>query len=454
MSNPIIQSKTIPNQVLISSLILSFLLQGSLSIQSQAFSQSKSVENPYSYSHPIMLNLDSNQYLKPLVICRSMKEDYLHSARYKYSYFNIAATLNSYVGNYEQCFQTWDSLQGIPIRMLNDSIKNEIRALQPLDAVKEILLQSASRKAVFFNEAHFSPQTRVFITALLKPLYDQGYRYLASELVYQTDTMINIRKYPIIQKTGFYTNEPYCGDLIRTALDIGFTVLGYEDTEDCNWDPKNPTFCIQQRETNQAKNIIAKVYVKDPNAKLIVHAGWQHIEEKKSDNGISQMALVFKNETGIDPLTIEQGLMIEHSSPAYEQPAYLFVLEHFRFDRAVVFKKQNQYWVDSSKNGSCDMQVFHPRTKYISGQPDWAMTYGQRKLLQLPGSFKINDNSERPILIQAFRILETENPVPVSQIEITKRQDNYFLALPAGRYMLRAVNVNNKVLQKTEVQVR
>jgi hypothetical protein len=70
--------------------------------------------------------------------------------------------------------------------------------------------------------------------------------------------------------SGSYTNDPAFGLLIEEALRIGYTVIGYETTRDVEG---------SDRDIHQAQHIIQQTKAIDPNAKVLVHAGYSHINE-------------------------------------------------------------------------------------------------------------------------------------------------------------------------------
>jgi hypothetical protein len=102
-------------------------------------------------------------------------------------------------------------------------------------AVEALAELAKGRKAVFFNEAHNVPLTRTVTVEMLSRLREQGFSYFAAETVYSSDTELEKRGYPIA-KSGFYTMEPICAEMVRTALKLGFKVIGYESEKEGNGD--------------------------------------------------------------------------------------------------------------------------------------------------------------------------------------------------------------------------
>ena len=68
---------------------------------------------------------------------------------------------------------------------------------------------------------------------LLPQLRAEGFDYFAVETLYQTDTALAARGYPTAD-SGFYTAEPISAEMVRTALKLGFHVVGYEALSDAD----------------------------------------------------------------------------------------------------------------------------------------------------------------------------------------------------------------------------
>lgn len=117
-----------------------------------------------------------------------------------------------------------------------------------------------------------------------------------------------------------------------------------------------------------------------PKAKLVVHAGYSYINESDEPK---RMAQYFKEWSGIDPLTIDQTEMMEHSSPDYENPLYARVLKKYQPAEAMLLRKRGN--LVSAQPDKRDLTVFHPRTIYEDGRPNWLAQTG-RKTYKLPAA--------------------------------------------------------------------
>lgn len=91
-------------------------------------------------------------------------------------------------------------------------------------AVPEILHHTAAVRAVLLDESPTQPQHRALAAALLPGLYQQGYRYLALEAL--TDSAAS-RQIPLPLQAGLETREATYANLVRTAQQLGFTLIAY-----------------------------------------------------------------------------------------------------------------------------------------------------------------------------------------------------------------------------------
>ena len=55
----------------------------------------------------------------------------------------------------------------------------------------------------------------------------------------------------------------------------------------------------------------------DPDAKVLVHCGWAHLQEQPTSSW-EPMAHFVREIAGIDPLTVDQTLLGERSEPGFE----------------------------------------------------------------------------------------------------------------------------------------
>lgn len=411
----------------------------------------------------------SGNYLTPLLTLRPLRASYQNSTEWRGYYFQLLSWDDSYVGNDREALADADSSflppssLTLPTEAEVAQAKIALQADTAVDARQAVFSLAAHRQAVFINESHYLPMDRAFTLSLLQGLYAQGFRYFAAEALDARDVGLQSRGYPTI-RTGTYTGEPVFGDLIRTALKMGYKVVPYEYSG-----PRlsDPIADANQRERGEAQNLYERVFQKDPKAKVVVYAGEGHISKKtttlnltpgaitsKTASGtLTFMALWFEKISKIMPLSVDQTNMVESSVPQYEDQFYrAAIADNLLQEKPVVLKdKLGHFFVAPDDRGAYDLSVFHPRTQYEFGRPTWLSEDGQRQAYILPGDLGIPANT--PALVQAFYADEDAKiAVPVDQIEVKPGLNPLpALMLPAGRFHLQVVDGSGKVLREWTV---
>lgn len=332
----------------------------------------------------------------------------------------------------------------IPEKPKADSVY--FKSFKPQKAIDVIAKAAKNYKVVITNEAHYQPQNRIFTYLLLDTLYKEDFRYLCVEDLSKDDTVykskedkeLNARKYPI-RTTGFYMDEPQYGNLVRHALKLGYTLVPYEYYAS---EIKDPEQRIWSRENGQAKNI-AQILQKDPNAKILVHCGYGHLNENIIRDSVGQMGAMLKLHYGIDPLTIDQQVMLEENNDSY-----------YRLTNAKqpsVYVSGNHFFNDSTATHKVDMVVFFPRTQYINGRPDW-LVYDKNRKYYFANLQKYK--AIYPVMIFAFHKEEDITvSIPADIIEMKNPNDKVALVLDKGQYTLRIKDSEGEIYQQT-VQVK
>jgi len=355
-----------------------------------------------------------------------------------------AAQYLSYIGEYQRALECIDKFNpSTYISSKEDSIY--FKKFHPVNAVEYIINRSKSEQIIILNEAHHQPYHRLFTTLLLQGLYDQGYRYLGAETISAWDSTLNKRKYPT-QNSGLLTEEPFYGNLIRTALEIGFYVFPYETTIFVN-----DSTAEKQREIEQAKNI-KKILGQDPKAKILIHCGYDHIVESELPVWEKAMAGRLTEFTGINPFTINQERLTEHSSFKFDNPYFKMVDLKYP---AIFIDSGGNLFKGPENLKQYDVRVYLPRTVWVKGRPNWVFE-GNRKACCIDKEIKI----EYPCLVFAYlsneSILERENYeilIPYDIIELRNSQDKKALSLKQGKYDILVKDIKgNKQLFKIDQQ--
>jgi hypothetical protein len=338
---------------------------------------------------------------------------------------HFAAWQFSFIGEYQKSMIAFDKAVG---NYTDEKLKGLPKHLTPKPALEYILDQSRNYQIVIINEAHHQPLHRVFTESMLEGLYRNGFRYLGLEALAE-DSLINIRKYPL-GTDGYYTSEPQFGNLLRKALDLGFTVFGYEAEGNGS-----------VREKGQAANIYKRLQ-RDSNAKILLHCGFSHVLEGSVPNWGKAMAGELKTLAGIDPLTIDQVELTEHSLEKHESEYYI---PEEGMEQAVVFTDSRGKPVFlNSDSTQTDLQVMHPRTNFEQGRPNW-LVRDSFKFYSLDTHLA---DIKLPCLVRAYRANEDTESVPMDAVEIAGPQRKS-LILPPGEYQLSITDPNKKVFSRS-----
>ena len=113
------------------------------------------------------------------------------------------------------------------------------------------------------------------------------------------------------------------------------------------------------RANDRAQNLYERVFKNDPNARLVVNAGFAHIQKTGKYLGGTSMGEFFQKISGIDPLTIEQTMMIQHARADQNHPYYIALTQaqHLR-EPSVFVDAGGKTW--TLKPDEYDMSVIFP----------------------------------------------------------------------------------------------
>ncbi len=402
---------------------------------------------------------EQSNYLPRYLAQVRLEKEYRASEQLS-SYLQARGTAASVLGDIREADRLFDEAYGAGRRPVTLLARSPLDDYKPMDAEK-FLLQAADRhRVLMLNEGHHQPQTRVLTTRLLRGLYKKGFRYLALETLHSPDDVAESvkRKHPTA-RMGTYTNEPVFGDLARQAMEIGYTLVPYEFTSG-NRANESMMERMNRRESEQARNLKERVFDKDPQAKLLVHAGMGHISEKAQPIDDEKepwvfMAIRFKEMTGIDPFTVDQQTMLSHSRPEAEPPLYHNAVERgWVKDKAMVFlDKSGNSWTRSNSELTVDAQVFLPPVRFEQERPDWLKRDLNRVAYPIPESLR---QASGVRLVQAFFDGEPGNAVPVDQVLVRPNKPVPSLILPkrkGGKFWLRAWDETGKASEPMHIKL-
>lgn len=437
------------NGLLIPLTLLLFVLVAGFNVTAQQ-PEPAGLPNPFNTYKD---NLAKNNYLTPLLELERHENEYMQSKQWKGLFPDLLGYLHSFVGNYDAANVYLD--KQMEREDTKDLKSSPLDNYQRRDALETIKSLAGTHQVIMINEEHFSPIHRAFTARLLPVLWAKGFRYLAAETLSEDPAKLSSRGYPV-HKTGFYSVDPVFGDMLRTALKLGFKLVSYEHfpNERCVSPADNPDFCQNERERGQAQNLYDRIFKNDPQAKVLVHVGRGH-NQKLNLKSWAMMGWHFQQISGIEPFSINQ-MLSEHSAPRYERPEYRYVTGKWKFNEPIVFQtKAGEF----EKSYGYDLQVYHPRTRYEHGRPVWRRMGGAAKAekinfkkLNLSANNNVFNGNE-PLLVQAFVVGENAEAIPVDQIILYPNKEIPVLILPKGHLRISAVNEAGKVIGQYEIKL-
>ena len=305
----------------------------------------------------------------------------------------------SFIGDYKDA-ELGFSIQQKPLADDNPSPLTQ-PGWHPVPALDYIPRLAGQYRAVFLNEAHNIALTRTLTVRLLKPLHEEGFNVFAVETLYHSDiAALNKRGYPTAD-SGFYTREPIYAEMVRTALKLGYKVVAYEADPDHTGDA---------REAQQA-GILAKILKDDPNAKLVVNAGYAHIQKTGKFLGAQSMAEHFIEDSGVTPLSVEQTILIPHQDHSMDHPDYDAIVSATDPNQPIVFvDKDGKPW---PLRPGYDLSVVFPEERFEFGRPTWLTLWGARVPYVVNGNICLR---HWPCMVAARYADEGNDAVPADRM--------------------------------------
>lgn len=336
------------------------------------------------------------------------------------------------------------------------------------DAADVITSLAGGRRLVMINEAHHDAHTRQLTLALLPRLRALGFNYFAAEALVDKDDELNRRGYPIESSGTEYLREPSYGDIVRLALKLGFKVVSYDVDHGTT----------QERELGQAENLNRKVFARDPDARLFVHAGYAHIDKARGRLGKTvPMAMQLQRLGGIAPLSIDQ-TQFREQIPG-EPDAYTKLVRSFPAKGPFVLldRATGKPW--SAHPEQYDINVLLPpaagQRAVESGytqpstivhdtvrnqsmlahsvntqRPEWLTLHDERRPYTISTTLC---RVTSPCVVDAHYLDEGENAIAADRYAFMQGDTTSKLYLRPGRYRLRAWDIRGKTLSEQVITV-
>jgi hypothetical protein len=339
------------------------------------------------------------------------------------------------------------------------------KAAGAADVITEL---ATDRRLVLINEAHHDAHTRQLTLALLPRLRALGFNYFAAEALLDKDDELKQRGYPVKNSGTEYLREPSYGDIVRLALKLGFKVVSYDVDSGTT----------QERELGQAENLNRKVFARDPDARLFVHAGYAHIDKATGRlGGTLPMAMQLQKLTGITPLSIDQ-TQFREQIPS-EQDAYQNLVETFKPEGPTVLlnRVSNQPWsahpaqydlnviLPTSGIGAVESGYVQPSTivhntvrnqnmlaHFVNTQrPEWLTLHDERFSYAVSTSLcKVTT----PCVVDAHYADEPDDAIAADRYTFMQGDTVSKLYLRPGRYRLRAWDIRGKTLSEQIIKIQ
>lgn len=350
---------------------------------------------------------------------------------------DLLGLTQSFLSLERETLATFDSMGASPLPDVDSSPVDDASAL---DAIPAIVEAAKDRRIVILNESHHMPRHRAFARELAVALRAVGFDTFGAETFSDIEGAQR-RGYPD-HSTGYYSQDPVFGELVRTVFALGYECVAYEATPTAAAPDQDPRQRINAREIEQSRNLKERVFDVNPEARLFVFVGYSHATENWVDEGgakeLAWMAARLKRLTGFDPLSIDQTGATPRSEERFADPHWRRAVARGGLDSPTVFRLDDQsFFVTGSYSGKVDVQVFHPPLGEDRGRPDW-LARG-RTGVAAPSELLALAKEGSELLLQAYRNGEDEgSAIPVDQFVVRDPNSPPWFFLPRGEYRLLA----------------
>lgn len=315
-----------------------------------------------------------------------------------------------------------------------DADRLELNAVPWKEGLEKI---AADHRIVMIMEDHFASKHREFVGATLPVFKNAGFSNYAAEAISQLDTSLAQRGYPA-SRTGLYTSDPQFGNALRRALELDFTVLGYDFRP----------FSHEGREEFAATELAA-LFSKDAATKLLVHAGHSHVLKYDTDSAGRWLASRLWEKTKIEPFTIWQWSST-HDAHDYAEIVRVLTERGVSLDEPVLLMPPPPFncGLQDPPYGLArvDAIVIHPPDDSVA--PDKRTVLFPDSRQRLAGVWTAN---VWPIVVCAYKKGEPMDAIALDQVMLRQDETRFLLWIPAGvEYEIRVFNVDGILKSQVE----
>ncbi|MDB6147514.1 MAG: hypothetical protein JWO45_1178 [Spartobacteria bacterium] len=107
-------------------------------------------------------------------------------------------------------------------------------------------------------------------------LREIGFEYLACETFSAPIDDLQKRGY-VTTRDGYYTSEPLFADFVRQSLKLGYIPIAYETENHSSKQTGSAADSVNDRETDQAANLVRRIFEKNPKARVFIYVGYSHL---------------------------------------------------------------------------------------------------------------------------------------------------------------------------------
>jgi hypothetical protein len=258
------------------------------------------------------------------------------------------------------------------------------------------------------------------------------------------------------------------GEIIRQAIKLGYTIVPY--------DPDRPS--PENRDTTQASTLYENVFAKDPQARLLVHAGYSHIDKAPGNLGddIQPMAMQLKQLSGYDPLCVDQVQFRDVAVGGLDFGYYAAIASRFPSLLPIVLQDRGTHAYWSSNPRMHDISVVLPPASPLDLETTGATSLDVTRRVVVPvrapfdldvrpywlslgrARFTVKIDTglcvgQTPCVVDAYYPNEPDSAVPADRYTFLKAHAHNVLYLYPGHYRLRAWDAEGKTLSQRDIDI-
>lgn len=418
------------------------VVNNTISDEKKMISATKIAYNLYNYADSIGR---SYNYFYAIDSVLQHKVEYINdssSFQDKSYYYQVLMDLYCFIGEYETSIQ-YESLA------LNTKYKyidtNEYINFKFIPAKEYVINNVKNVRAILFNEAHNRPDTRYFITSILKPLKEKGFTHLAIEGLSYSDTTLLKRKFPTVE-SGYYIYEPVFSNLIREALKLEFLVVPYDDTTSAN---NSSDFYegLNKRDKFQAYNL-KSILDENKNNKIIVLSGYDHIYRESDDKWkkMAEWLYSFYQDSIVsyDCVKMKRSITPEFELPEYRKIITKSTIKELPF--VMIDTTTHKSYVPISLENKVDNIILFLKI-------DFKEIHNKSTLYLFPNDIIKEELSHIKIYLKDEYTKVQDKAIPIAQYRVNNYQYSIELFLKSNSYLIVFLGKNNLVLHKDSIEV-